>query len=246
MHSKGVIITGATRRLGRAMAIFLAAKFGYDVFAHYHASHKDALTLQAIIQNTYGKRCLLFQSDLRDSSFLDRLVQHAFAEMPYCNMLINNASIFHSGGFKQLSMQEFEDNYNIHVKAPLFLMQHFANACTGKGTVINIVDTNITRFKTKYFAYLLSKKSLADLTVMAAEELTENMRINAVCPAKIPDHEINNISSLEEIADAPCLQNFLGVIGTLIDSGNPLTGALLHADATGALSACIRPAEQKL
>ncbi|MGN7661821.1 MAG: SDR family NAD(P)-dependent oxidoreductase [Anaplasma sp.] len=246
MHSGGAIVTGATRRLGRAMAIFLAAKFGYDVFAHYHASHGDALTLQTIIQDTYGKRCLLFQSDLRDSSCLDRLVQHAFSEMPYCSTLINNASVFRSSSFKQLSMQEFEDNYNIHVKAPLFLTQHFVNACAGKGTVINIVDTAITRFKTLYFAYLLSKKSLADLTVMAAEEFAENMRINAVCPAQIPDHEIDNISSLDEIANATCLQNFLGVISTLIDPGNPLTGALLHTDATGALSACIQPGARHL
>ncbi|MCU7612480.1 SDR family NAD(P)-dependent oxidoreductase [Anaplasma capra] len=229
MCRRGVIITGAARRIGRAMAIFLAARHGYDVVVHYNQSCSEALDLQAVIQEIYGRRCLLFQSDLRDFASLDRLITYAFSEIPHCDTLINNASVFYTSTLKQLCENAFVENFDIHVKAPVFLTQYFARMCTAKcGKVINIVDTNITRIRTKYFAYLLSKKSLADFTEMAAGELTANIQVNAICPPKIPDHEIDDVRSLENIDNVTCLKNFLSVITSLVDHNNMLSGELIH------------------
>ncbi|ASI48117.1 MAG: SDR family NAD(P)-dependent oxidoreductase [Anaplasma ovis] len=230
MHKRGVIITGAARRVGRAVAVFLAARHGYDVVVHYNRSHSEALDLQRVIQEDYGKRCLLFQSDLRDFAALGRLVAYAFEEIPHCDTLINNASVFYASTIGQLREGELEENYKIHVKAPIFLTQHFARMCAAKrGNVVNIIDTNITRTQTRYFAYLLSKKALSDFTVMAAEEFAVQLQVNAICPPKIPDREIDGVKSLEDM-EAPCLKNFLDAVATLVDRNNTLSGKLIHTN----------------
>ncbi|AGZ78523.1 pteridine reductase 1 [Anaplasma marginale str. Dawn] len=231
VHKRGVIITGAARRVGRAVAIFLAAQHGYDVIVHYNRSHSEALDLQRIIQEDYGKRCLLFRSDLCDFATLGRLVAYAFAELPYCDTLINNASVFRKSTLGQLSEGELEENYKIHIKAPAFLTQHFARMCAAGGKVINVIDTNITRTQTRYFAYLLSKKALADFTIMAAAEFAPNLQINAICPPEIPDHEIDNVKSLEDVNAAPCLKNFLDAVATLVDCNNTLSGEIIHTSS---------------
>ena len=234
MHKRGVIITGAARRVGRAVAVFLAARHCYDVVVHYNRSHSEALDLQRVIQEDYGKQCLLFQSDLCDFAALDRLVARAFEEIPHCDTLINNASVFYTSTIGQLREGELEENYKIHVKAPIFLTQHFARMCAAKcGKVINIIDTNITRTQTRYFAYLLSKKALSDFTVMAAEEFAANLQVNAICPPKIPDHEIDGVKSLKDM-EAPCLKNFLDAIAALVDHNNTLSGKLIHTSSATA------------
>lgn len=225
-----VLITGAARRVGRALAIFFAAKHGYDIVAHYNSSHQDALSLQEIVQNSLGRKCFLLQADLRHFVSLEKLIKQAFTAAPHLDTLVNNASVFHEDSLEQCSQKTFDENHSIHVRAPVFLTQYFTQLCSN-AKIINVVDAGVTRTNTKYFSYLLSKKSLVDFTVLAASELaSKKICINAICPTLIPEHELENVRSLENLDDMPQLKNFLGLVATTIDPAMPISGKVLFMD----------------
>lgn len=188
--NKSVIITGGARRVGAAMAQYFARK-NFDIALHYNNSRNEAIALQKTIQKT-GVACEIFSHDLGDSKGLAKLIDTIHAKIPHCNTLINNASIFERCGFLETDEALFDRQFAINFKAPFFLTQAFAQKF-GKNpgaNVINILDTDIAQNQVSHFAYLLSKKTLADFTKMAAVTLGPNLRVNGVCPGSmIPSPE---------------------------------------------------------
>ncbi|QLL66372.1 SDR family NAD(P)-dependent oxidoreductase [Anaplasma phagocytophilum str. Norway variant1] len=225
-RKKAVLITGAANRIGRAIAVFLAARHGYDIAVHYNTSYEKALELQAAIREVYGKKCELFQADLRNFSALEALMKDVFAVLPHCNVLINNASVFYTDCLKECNIRDFEENFDIHVKSPVFLTQYFSKGCVHGGKVINIADARVTRTSTKYFSYLLTKKSLIDFTELAATELAPNICVNAICPTKVPDNAIDNIEALNNIEAHPQLLELLKLVELLVDLDGNRTGEI--------------------
>ena len=224
---KAAIITGAARRIGRAMAIFLASKHKYDIFAVYNTSRDAALNLREIIQ-IKGQQCALLKADFRYYLSYEKIVSCAFSEMPHCNVLVNNASLFHKDTLKNCTIEGFSENFDVHVMAPVFLTKHFAGMCNGKGKIVNVVEANIERNKTKYFSYLLSKKSLSCFTKIAAEQLAPDICVNAICPTSIPDYEIDVADPTEHLDRKPALKSFLETFESLLDYNNSCSGKLLE------------------
>ncbi|MDB1135789.1 SDR family NAD(P)-dependent oxidoreductase [Candidatus Anaplasma sp. TIGMIC] len=225
---KAAIITGAARRVGRALAIFLAAKHGYDIVAHYNTSHCDALSLQETVHQ-YGRSCIITQADLRDHSSLEPLIEHAFNSFPHCNVLINNASVFRANDFAHCTSTDLDENFLLHLQCPLLLTQSFARKCN-IGKVVNMIDAGITRQRTKYFPYLLSKRALADFTKLAAPELFPAVCINAVCPTIIPDHEVDDMDSLKKLDWGPKLKGLLDIVESLVNFDSSRSGEVLFMD----------------
>ncbi|QJC27210.1 SDR family NAD(P)-dependent oxidoreductase [Anaplasma platys] len=224
------LITGSARRIGRALAIFLASKHECDIVAHYHSSHDDALSLQDIVQKSYRRKCVLVQADLGNFASLKKIMKQSFTAMPHLNILINNASVFYEDSLEKCSLKCFTENHNIHVRAPVFLTQYFARMCK-QGKVINVVDANVKRTSTSYFSYLLSKKSLVDFTALTASEFDpRHLCITAVCPTKIPAHEIDGIQSVENLTDKPQLKNFLDIVDHIMDFNQLSSGKILFMD----------------
>jgi len=185
MTRPAVIITGGAKRVGAATALYFAHK-GYDIALHYNSSESEAQSLQQQIRKT-GVSCEIFAHNLADISGLDALIKTIHAKMPHCNTLINNASIFERCEFMETDEALFDRQFAINFKAPFFLTQSFAKTF-GKNPgacVINILDTDIAKNHVTHFAYLLSKKTLADFTKMAAIALGKNIRVNSVCPGSM-------------------------------------------------------------
>ncbi|KJV69230.1 SDR family NAD(P)-dependent oxidoreductase [Candidatus Neoehrlichia procyonis] len=221
---KGVIITGSATRIGRAIAMFLASK-GYDIVVHYHTSKSQALNLKKNIEELYQRTCLILQADLLNFATLHHIIDHTFQIMPYCNNLINNASIFYPHTLMQCTELDFDQNYHIHVKVPMFLTQYFAKKCHTTGNIVNIIDSNITHNKSKYFTYMLSKKSLADLTKFTATELAPRIKVNAVCPSAVDDNVLESIF-LTQIMQNNILKNILKKVYKLVKINNNITGKI--------------------
>ena len=175
----GVIITGAARRVGAALARCFAAH-GYDIALHYNRSEKDAGRLKKNIEKL-GVDCILFQHDLMDIETLPWFIKNVRSQMRHCTVLINNASAFERAEFMETDEALFEQQFTVNFKAPFFLTQAFAKTF-GKGCVINMLDADFTGTHGSHFAYLLSKKALADFTPMAARALGPRIRVNGVCP----------------------------------------------------------------
>ena len=128
--------------------------------------------------------CELFSCDLFDPQATAKLIGQVHKKFPDLNLLINSASIFDQCSFKETSLELLDKNFSLHVKAPLILSREFAKICQS-GQIINMLDTQITKNKTRYFPYLLTKKTLAELTKMLAVELGPAIRVNAIAPGYI-------------------------------------------------------------
>jgi pteridine reductase len=176
------LITGGARRLGQALALALAAR-GYDIALHYHASQAEAEALAAVLDSHYGRRCVLLPGDLCSDDVMLRLIPQARAAFPDLDILINNASIYFPTPVAEVTLESFDAFHQLHVRAPFFLSQAFAQG--GRGHIINLVDAQNRLNLPAYLPYQLSKKSLQDMTVMLAKALGPEIRVNAIAPGYI-------------------------------------------------------------
>lgn len=178
------LVTGGAKRIGRDMVLYLAQR-GYDIVITYQNSKLEATNLAQEITENFKVNCNIINVDLFDLKDVENLANSMVTNFPNWNLLINNASIFNESEFLQEDNQELSDNFNIHLNAPIILSQYFAKVENQNGNIINMIDKNIARFETKYFYYLLSKKSLADFTKMLSLQLAPKIRVNGIAPGFI-------------------------------------------------------------
>ncbi len=198
LNSNGtVLITGGSKRIGRTIALHLA-HFGYSIALHYNHSRKDAEALARIIK-TLQVRCDIFEADLENAKDVAALIQQVRKKFPNLQALINNASIFEKSTLREGDIKDFDQEFAINLRAPFILCSQFASLIK-EGTIINILDTNISKDKGGHFSYLLAKKSLADMTRLAALELAPEIRVNAVAPGLILPPESQGKDYLDRLA----------------------------------------------
>jgi pteridine reductase len=176
------LVTGAAKRLGREVALHLARE-GYGIALHYHSSKSEAMATAQAIYKT-GMRCELFCCDLGDEAETLKLVPQVFKAFPNLNVLINSASIFIPNKFGAVDLGLFKIHWDINFKAPYILTSEFSRLAQ-KGQVINFVDTNVVKYKTRYADYLMTKKALLEFTKMAAVQWGPRIRINGISPGMI-------------------------------------------------------------
>ena len=179
---KAALITGGAQRIGQGIT-FKLSSLGYKIALHYNRSKNEAQRTAAEIKHR-GGTCQLFQCDLEDGNATQQLIERVQKSFPNLNLLINNASIFEPSGLTKESIQHLNRHFAINFFAPYILTCSFAALCK-KGHIINILDTNIVKNKTAHTTYLLSKKSLYELTKLAAVSLAPHIRVNAIAPGLI-------------------------------------------------------------
>ncbi len=235
------LITGGAKRLGKAIALNLAQN-GYDIVIHCNNSWQDGETLQKIVLQM-GRKCQIIQANLLQKSEVQQMVKK-MQEIKNWNLLINNASIFHQSRFLTSEAEDLENNFTIHLKVPAILSQALAKNCKINqisGNIINMIDKNITRFETKYFNYILSKKSLAELTKMMALELAPQIRVNGIAPGFLSSVDDNPDFANEKLLTSIPLKkkaseaNILLGLNYLLDN-DFLTGEILFIDGGASLN----------
>ncbi len=191
------LITGGAKRIGKEISLLLSA-LGYDIALHYNHSAAEARQTSLQIQSN-GVRCETFRCDLSSEKNVSGLISTVKRKFPNLNLLVNSASIFEKSSLIAGSASALNTHFAANLKAPYILSCQFARACK-KGQIINLLDTNISKNKTAYSAYLLSKKSLAEFTKLAAVEFAPNIRVNAIAPGLILPPERKNKDYLERLA----------------------------------------------
>lgn len=176
------LITGGAVRLGKEIALALA-HYGYDIAIHYNSSAKPAEETAVEIR-ALGVECHTFQQNLSDAHGLQPLIQQVKEQFPRFNLLVNSASTYIQAPIMDSTVEMFDLQTAVNVRAPFFLTKAFAQQCQ-KGVVINIIDNKIAFNQYQYATYLLAKKSLAEFTKMASLELAPALRVNAVCPGVV-------------------------------------------------------------
>ncbi|WFE70169.1 SDR family oxidoreductase [Halomonas sp. M1] len=181
MHTPAALVTGGATRLGRHFAEALAEK-GYDIALHVNSSRGEAEEVAKGIRQR-GQACEILPCNFL-SDALEELVAAAKQRFPGLNVLLNSASAYEPAPIASTNMAMLETQFRVNLFTPLLLTRHFAEAVEN-GQVINIIDNKVAYHQYPYAAYLLSKKSLADMTRMAALEFSPRLRINGIAPGVV-------------------------------------------------------------
>jgi NAD(P)-dependent dehydrogenase (short-subunit alcohol dehydrogenase family) len=178
---RAALVTGAGRRIGRAIALELA-QAGYAVVLHAHRSRAEAEKLAGEIVKAGGRASVVL-ADLADSEAVRGIVPAAAAFGPL-TLLVNNASQFDEDDVGSLARARFEHTMAVNLTAPVFLSQAFAAQAPdgADASIVNIVDQRVLKLTPRFFSYTLSKSALASATVTLAQALAPKLRVNAVAP----------------------------------------------------------------
>lgn len=232
--SKTVLITGAAKRIGRAMALHLAAR-GWNIAIHYNSSEKEATELQEELKALFpDQRFEPFMANLFYAQEVETLVPRVLQTMQRLDLLINNASVFDKCSLADTGTDLWDQNMNINLKAPFILTRDFIKL-SGKGIIINFVDTKISSNKSNYAAYTLSKKALWEMTRMTALEQGPHIRVNAIAPGLTLAPEDKSEDYLWKMAQGIAMKRpgglhpVLKALDYILDN-DYLTGQLLFCD----------------
>ena len=182
---KNVLVTGAAKRLGRAIALDLAAA-GWNVALHYNRSEAEAQSAAAEIRAKSGKAALL-QADLAREADSEKLVARATTAIGPLTALINSASVFENDDWQSASRESWDEHVEVNLRAPLVLSQHFARQLPAglQGSIVNIIDQRVLKPTPQFLSYSLSKAGLFALTTTLAQGMAPHIRVNAVGPGPV-------------------------------------------------------------
>ncbi len=178
-----VLVTGAARRLGRAMALDLAAH-GFDVAVHYRGSEADAQATVGELQ-ALGARAQAFQADLSDEAACRALVPAVAAHFKRVDAIVNSASTFEYDDPASFTVASMETHWRANTAPAILLAQALhahLDGCSETGCVVNLIDQKLWNPNPDYFSYTLSKAALQSATVMLAQALAPRVRVCGVAP----------------------------------------------------------------
>ena len=185
MIGKTVLITGAARRVGRAIALELHAA-GTNVLLHYRKAADDARALAGELNAQRPGSAFCQAADLLDLGALSALVDVTLEQFGRLDALVNNASSFFATPLGQIDLAAWDDLIGSNLRAPLFLTQAAApHLRATRGAVVNITDIHAERPLVTYPLYCAAKAGLLGLTRALAIELAPEVRVNAVAPGPI-------------------------------------------------------------
>ena len=182
LRGKTALITGAGRRLGRAIALALAAE-GVNIMIHYPEPDEEVNDLGQEITGM-GVKSWSVKADFEKPDEYNNLIERALEDAGSLDILINNASIFLPDTLKKIDFESMAKHMYINTWVPLVLSRHFAEK-VGQGNIINMLDSRITGYDWSHVAYILSKQALAMLTRMTALEFAPKITVNGVAPGLI-------------------------------------------------------------
>jgi pteridine reductase len=173
------LITGAAKRLGRSMALAMAAR-GYDIIIHYNTSKADAVSLQQEVERM-EQNAWIISSDLSQVDLSSFFTEVLALKKPI-SLLVNSASVFKPSTFKQGDVAMLDLHWQVNCRAP-YLITHWFVENFQTGHVVNLTDC--MEHNSRYFPYMLSKNAFASLSTMLAKTLAPQVRVNCIAPGWI-------------------------------------------------------------
>ena len=197
LKGKTALVTGGARRIGATLCEALAAE-GCRVVIHYNRSAHPAEALAARLRRN-GAQAWTVSGDFRSGNHrpgnhrsgnhrlpcsADHVVRQAVAVAGKLDILVNNAAVFDKQRLLRVTAAAIRAEWEVNLLAPLLLMQAFARRVK-RGRIINLLDCRIASHQSDAVPYSLAKKSLADLTRLAALELAPGITVNGVAPGPV-------------------------------------------------------------
>ncbi|HYA88916.1 MAG TPA: SDR family oxidoreductase [Nitrospirota bacterium] len=233
LKGKVALITGASRRIGRALSIALAEE-GVNIVAHDHRDreHETAKVCEEVVG--CGAKSWNVSADLETPEEYETLIARALRAAGSLEILINNASIFQSGMLMDMGFRDLMRHLHVNAWTPLVLSREFVRLA-GRGKIINLLDTKIAGYDREHVAYILSKRMLATLTTMCAVQFAPAVTVNAIAPGLILPPSGQDDAYLESLARTVPLRRH-GSPSDITDAalyllkGDFVTGQVIYVD----------------
>jgi len=230
------LVTGSARRLGRTIALDLAAA-GFDIAVHYRHSKADALATVAALRAA-GAQAEAFAADLAIESQCRSLFQDVVAHFQRMDAIVNNASTFEYDTPATFSYAAMERHWAANTGPAVLLAQAFhahVSAAGGAGCIVNLLDQKLWNPNPDYFSYTLSKAALQAATVMLAQAFAPQLRVCGVAPGvtllsgAMTDGEFKAAHGLTPLKRSSLPADIARTVRFLIDSP-AITGTTLLVD----------------
>lgn len=239
------LVTGAGKRLGRAMALYLAGR-GYDVAVHFASSRKEAEAVAAEI-TAMGRRAVTLRADLLIETQVETLVERAVQGLGGpLTVLVNNASIFEYDTIQTATRKSWDRHLESNLRAPFVLTQHFAaqapkagrdaaGEMIAKALVVNMIDQRVHKLTPEFISYTLAKMGLWALTRTAAQGLAPDVRVNGIGPGPTLQGHRQSDDHFRRQREATPLQrganpsDITAALGFFLDSPG-VTGQMIAVD----------------
>lgn len=179
---KGALVTGAGVRIGRALAMALAAD-GYFVFVHHNQSADEARETVKAIQAAGGKAKTV-RADLASARQAEALIGKCRVPGVSLSVLVNNASLFKLDRAPTATAADFDLHMAINLRAPLLLSQALGRQlpASEKGLIVNVLDQKLYNLNPDFLSYTLSKVGLQGLTTLLAQSFAPQIRVAGIAP----------------------------------------------------------------
>lgn len=176
------LVTGAGRRIGRAIALGMA-QAGWDVAVHYRHSADEARQVVERI-TALGRRAVALPCDLADEAAVRRLLPQAAEALGAVHCVVNNASLFDYDSAADFTLARLDAHMAANVAAPILLAQalHAATPDGAQAVVLNLLDQKLYNLNPDFLSYTLSKAALHTATTMLAQELAPRLRVVGIAP----------------------------------------------------------------
>lgn len=235
LEGAGVLVTGAGRRLGQAIAIGLA-RAGCDVAVHYHGSASGAEQTARAIRGA-GRRAELLQADLTDARAARGLADHAARVLKRLDVVVNSAAIMVRQPVETVTPESWDATLDLNLRAMFFVSQgaipHLRRA---KGKIVNLADLAGLEPWPAYVPHCISKAGVVMLTKALARALAPDIAVNAVAPGAVLLPEEWDEQSREHIRETTPLNRLgtpadvVAAIRFLLADTDYATGTVLVVD----------------
>lgn len=186
LEIKNVLLTGASRGIGREIALHIA-KPGVNIFLNYNQSFEDVKHIAVLAENK-GAKCFLLQTDISNHEDIKGMFDKIYSYTDRIDILINNAGIIQKKYFISVTEDDWDKVIDTNLKGAFLCAKYAARNMIKfkKGCIVNIISTVTERILSMQSSYIASKSGLKGLTQAMAKELGPfNIRVNAVSPGPV-------------------------------------------------------------
>jgi pteridine reductase len=229
------LVTGASRRLGRAFAEG-AARSGHDVAVHYR-SDPDAAGRTVASLEALGARALAFRADLREPGAAGRLVEEVLRVFGRLDVLVHSASPWLEKPVADVSEADWDDVFSVGPRAGFFLAQAAAAALSAaQGAILLVSDVAATKAWPRHVPHAASKAAVEALVRNLAVALAPGVRVNGVAPGivlppdDLPADEVARLVSRTPLRRAVPVEDLVSA-AFLLTANRSVTGQVLSVDA---------------
>jgi pteridine reductase len=234
LAGKAALVTGAGRRVGRALAVGLAAA-GCDVAAHYSSSATGAEETARDIKQL-GRKAGLIHADLRDATAARGLADQAVRALGRLDVLINAAAVMVKQAVLDVTPESWDATLDLNLRAYFFVAQGaVAHLRAVRGKIVNIADVGGLEPWPTYIPHSVSKAGVVMLTKGLAKALAPEITVNAVAPGPVLLPDDWDEATRRRFAETTPLglgspEHVVNAVRYLLEGGDYVTGTVLVVD----------------